>query len=85
MEGADLAEADLTESSWFGVNVAGADFSGVMTTGARASGVAWSQAKVPPAENPEPFPMTPWLPALVAGVAVAVVAGIILAKRRRRA
>ena len=67
---ADLTEADLTESSWFGVNVSGADFSEAKTTGARASGVDWSQANVPPAEIPEPIPVPPWLPALLAGIGV---------------
>ena len=85
MEDADLTEADLSEGSWFGVNVTGADFSDVQTTGARASAVDWSQAKVPPAEIPEPLPMPPWLPVLIAGVAVVFVAGIILVKGRRRA
>jgi hypothetical protein len=85
LEDADLTVADLTESRWFGVNVAGAGLSGAKTSGARASGVAWSQAKVPPAEIPEPIAVPPWLPALVAGIAVVFVAGIILAMRRRRA
>jgi hypothetical protein len=85
LEGADLTEADLTESSWLAVNVAGADFSDAQTAGARATAVDWSQAKVPPAEIPEPMPIPPWVPALLAGIAVLFVAVIILAKKRRPA
>lgn len=84
LENADLTEADLTHSRWFGANVAGAEFSGAKTTGARASGVDWSQAKVPPAEIPEPMPVPPWLPALLTGIGVLFVVVIILAEKRRR-
>ena len=65
-------------------NVAGADFSDATTTDARAAGVDWSKAKVPPAEIPEPLPTAPWLPALLAGIGVAFVAVLLLAKKRRQ-
>ncbi len=85
LQNADLTEADLTESRWFAVKVAGADLSGARTTGTRASGVDWSQTIVPPAELPEPLPVPPWLPALLAGIGVLMAVVIILAKRRCRA
>ena len=65
---ADLTGADLSQSILIGVDVAGADFSDVKTTDARAV-VKWSAAKVQPAELPESMPTPPrWLPLLVLGV-----------------
>jgi hypothetical protein len=67
------------------VHVAGADFGKTKTTGARASDVDWSRAKVPLAEVPEPLPVPPWLPALVAGIGLLIIVVIVLAKKRRLA
>jgi hypothetical protein len=67
------------------VNVDGADFSGAKTTDARASGVDWSEAKVPPIEIPAPIPTPPWLPALLAGIGVLLVVVVVLARKRRKA
>jgi hypothetical protein len=49
------------------VGVAGADFSDVKMTGARAA-VDWSSAKVQPAELPEPFAPPRWLPFVFLGI-----------------
>ncbi len=84
LENADLTEADLTGSRMFAVNVSGADFSDVRTTDAQASGVDWSKARVPPAEIPEPILVPPWIPALLAGIGLVFIAGIILARKRRK-
>ena len=65
------------------MDVTGADFSDVLTTGAHASGIDWSKAKVQPAELPEPIPTPPWVRFLVAGVVIALV--FFIMRRRRKA
>jgi hypothetical protein len=84
LENADLSEADLTGSRWFAVNISGADFSDVTTAETHATGVNWSNAKVPPAETPKPIPIPPWVPALLAGIGLLFVVGIILSWKRRK-
>ena len=77
--------ADLAGGKWIAVNVSGADFGDATTAGVQAAAVAWSSAKVPPDELPEPLSMPPWLPALLVGIGVLFVALLIRAKRRRQA
>jgi hypothetical protein len=80
---ADLTRADLSQSRLIAVDVTGADFSDVKTTDAQAA-VAWSDAKVLPADLPEPIAMPPrWLPFLILGT-LAIVAVLIMRRRKNR-
>jgi hypothetical protein len=66
------------------VDVTGADFSDVNMTGARAA-VNWADAKVQPAVLPESFPMPPpWLPLVIVGSIVTLVAILILRRSRNK-
>jgi len=73
LEDADFSGADLTESTWVAVNVTGANFEDTTTTDARSLAVDWSKAKVPPDLIPESLPITPWVPALIAGMVLLIV------------
>lgn len=78
--GATLANAWLT-----GLNVEGADFTGVDTTGARAYGIDWSTAKVPPAILPAPIIQLPkWAWAALAGSVIGVIGVMIYSISRRQ-
>lgn len=68
LEDANLAGADLREALFVVTNVSGSDFTGAVTTGARASTVAWKAAKVPPAEIPAALRPPVWAMLLVAGL-----------------
>ena len=66
------------------VDVSEADFTDVTLTGARAGRVDWSKAKVPPAEIPEPLPAPPpWLPVLVVGIIVGILAVAVILKKKK--
>jgi uncharacterized protein YjbI with pentapeptide repeats len=80
MQDADLTGADLSQSKLMGVGVRGADFSKVKTTDARAA-VNWADAKVQPAELPEPLTPPRWLPFLFLGVGITL---LVFFLRRRK-
>ena len=80
LQDANLAGADLSQSRLMGVGVKGADFSEVKTTDARAA-VNWAEAKVQPAELPEPLSPPRWLPLLILGVGITL---LLFFLRRRK-
>ena len=82
MHDADLTGADLSESRLIAVDVTGADFTGARTTDATML-VEWKDAKVQPADLPEPVEPPPWLPFVFVGI-VGLVVLLILRRRKNR-
>lgn len=78
----DFSGANLRDTTWLGTNVAGVDFSTADLTGARASAVSWKSAEVPPVEAPAAL-IPPWIPLLVGGVFVLLLA-LLIGKRRKQ-
>ena len=81
MHDADLTGADLSDSRLIAVDVTGADFTDAKMENATAL-VEWKDAKVQPADLPEPIKPPHWLPFVFAAV---VGLGVFLILRRRNA
>ncbi len=81
----DFSGANLSNAWLAGIKVKGADFSGVDTTAARAYGIDWSAAKVPPANLPQPFLQLPtWAWAALAGSVAGIIGVVIYSLARRK-